>query len=158
MKRLDKYFKQLTKAVYERHGHAYGELLAQWPAIVGERLAQHTSPERVKWPKQAPSPLKYGGVLIVNVEPGFALEVQYEAPRLIERVNGYFGFGAVSAVKIVQRRVAGKPLPSPSMRALTPSEAGEIDERLAGIGNRGLKDALARLGAGVKGTGAKPQD
>jgi hypothetical protein len=154
MERLDKYFKQLTKAAYERHGHAYGEVLAQWPAIAGDRLSQRTVPERMKWPKQADSMQKYGGVLVVRVDPGFALDLQYEAPRLIERVNGYLGFGAVAAIKIVQGRgvrPGAKPSPQPKLEA---SQATELDERLAGIGNRGLKDALARLGRGVKS--AKP--
>jgi hypothetical protein len=151
MERLDKHFKRLTQAVYEKHGLAYGELLAQWDAIVGERLASYTQPERIKWPKQAHSLQKYGGVLVVKTIPGFALELQYEAPRVIERLNGYFGFGAISAIKIKQRAFEKKPgrrLKVPPM--LPPAEAQKLEERLAGIADRGLKDALARLGTGLK--------
>jgi len=151
MERLDKHFKQLTKAAYEKHGFAYGEVLAQWDAIVGERLARYTQPERIRWPKQAQTLQKYGGVLVVKVLPGFALELQYEAPRLIERLNGYFGFGAISAIKIVQRefeKTTAQRLKALPM--LSPAEAQKLEERLAGIADHGLKDALARLGTGLK--------
>jgi hypothetical protein len=150
MERLDKHFKQLTRAAYEKHGFAYGEVLAQWDAIVGEKLAGHTRPLRIRWPKQAHSMQKYGGILVIRATPGFALELQYEGPRLIERLNGYFGYGAISAIKIVQGEFvkAAQRLKAPP--TLPPDEAATLEERLAGIANRGLKDALVRLGTGLK--------
>jgi hypothetical protein len=151
MERLDKHFKLLTRAVYEKHGFAYGEVLAQWDAIVGEKLAEHTQPLRIKWPRQANSAQRYGGVLWVQALPGYGLELQYEAPRLVERLNGYFGYGAISAVKIVQGKFVKK---TPQRRSgpvrLPLEEAARIEERLAGIADQGLKDALVRLGAGLK--------
>jgi hypothetical protein len=150
MERLDKHFKRLTRAVFERHGFAYGEALTQWDAIVGERLAQHTRPLKVKWPRQHSSPQKLGGVLTVQAAPGFALELHYETPRLIERINSYFGYGAISAVRIVPGNPARHSRSLKAAAAVPPGEAAAIKERLAGIAEGGLKEALARLGAGVK--------
>jgi hypothetical protein len=150
MERLDKHFKRLTRAVYDRHGFAYGEMLSQWEAIVGEKLAQHTRPLKLKWPRSGPSPQKHGGVLIVQAVPGFAMELHYESPRLIERLNSYFGYGAISAIKIVQGDFARPLTPPPAAPALAPAEEAALKEQLAGIGDGGLKDALARLGASVK--------
>jgi hypothetical protein len=150
MDRLDKHFKALTQAVYERHGFAYGEILAQWEAIMGERLSEHTRPARIRWPKQPGSARKYGGVLVIQTNPGFALELQYEVPRVIERVNSYFGYGAIAGVKIVQGPLRpGKnkkrPEPAPDSDAIP-----GLKERLAGIADEALRDALARLGKGLK--------
>jgi len=151
MERIDKHFKRLTRAVYEKHGFAYAEILAQWDIIVGEKLAGRTRPLRIKWPRQAPSPHKYGGVLVVQSLPGFALELNYEAPRLIERLNVFFGYGAISSVKVVQgefARPAARRQPAP--QALAPPEAAELEQRLAGIAQSGLKDALVRLATSLK--------
>jgi hypothetical protein len=151
MERLDKHFRQLTRAAYERHGFAYGEVLSQWDAIVGDKLAQHVRPLRIKWPKQAHSAQKYGGVLVVRAEPGFALELQYETPRLIERLNGYFGYGAISGIKITQGAFGrGSPKERLESPPLPPQESARLEERLAGIADQGLKDALVRLGTGLK--------
>jgi hypothetical protein len=151
MERLDKHFRRLTRAAYERHGFAYGEVLSQWNAIVGDKLAEHVRPLKIKWPKQAHSAQKYGGVLMVKAEPGFVLDLHYESPRLIERLNGYFGYGAISSIKIVQgsfaREGARERSPSPP---LPRREAARLEERLAGIADQGLKDALVRLGTGLK--------
>ena len=150
MQRLDKHFKQLTRAVYEKHGFAYGEVLAQWDTIVGEKLARYTRPERLKWAKQAPSAQKYGGTLVVRVLPGHGLDLQYEAPRLIERLNGYFGYQAVSAIKIVQRPFAERAPERLRAPELSAPEEAALEERLAGIAPGGLKDALIRLGTSIK--------
>jgi hypothetical protein len=94
---------------------------------------------------------RYGGILWVQALPGYGLELQYETPRLVERLNGYFGYGAISAVKIVQGKFVKK---TPQRRSgpvrLPLEEAARIEERLAGIADQGLKDALVRLGAGLK--------
>jgi hypothetical protein len=150
MERLDKQFKRITRASYERHGFAYGEVLAQWDAIVGDRLARHTKPLKLKWPRQGNSPQKYGGILTVAAAPGFAMELHYESPRLIERLNGYFGYGAISAIKIAPGSPGRQTTPRTATPALAPQEAAALEERLAGIAEGGLKEALVRLGAGVK--------
>jgi hypothetical protein len=151
MDRLDKHFKTLTRAVYERHGFAYGEILAQWDAILGERLSAHTRPTRIKWPRQPGSARKYGGVLVVQADAGFALELQYETPRLIERVNSYFGYGAIAGVKIIQRTPGpGRNRSHPEPAELSPMETNDLKERLAGIDDEALRNALARLGRGLK--------
>jgi len=150
MERLDKHFKQLTRAAYEKHGFAYGEVLTQWEAIVGEKLARHTRPLKIKWPRQGSSPRKYGGILMVQAAPGFAMELHYESPRLIERLNGYFGYGAISAIKIAPGTYAPSSSSPNSAPATVPGEDFSLKERLAGIAEGSLKEALARLGAGVK--------
>jgi hypothetical protein len=150
MERLDKHFKQLTRAAFERHGFAYGEALMQWDAIVGERLAQHTRPLKLKWPRQDRSAQKFGGILTVEAAPGFAMELHYQTPRLIERLNGYFGYGAVSAIKIVSGSAERQSRLPKAAPAVPPGEDAALKERLAGIAEGGLKEALARLGAGVK--------
>ena len=87
---------------------------------------------------------------MVQAAPGYAMELHYESPRLIERLNGYFGYGAISAIKIVQGAFT-PPLSAPkSAPAMAPGEEAALKERLAGIAEGGLKEALARLGAGVK--------
>jgi hypothetical protein len=151
MERLEKHFKRLTRAVYEKHGFTYGEILAQWDTIVGTQLAACTRPLRIKWPRQAPALQKYGGVLLVQSLPGFALELNYQAPQLIERINSYFGYAAISSIKVIQGEFArSEKTSAPIPEALTAREAAELDERLAGIALSGLKNALARLAVSVK--------
>ena len=147
METLDKHFRALTKQAFARYGFAYGELIARWPEIVGEALSPHCEPERIRWPRGASETAqKAGGTLFITAAPGRALDVQYEGPRIIERINRFYGYGAIASVKIAQGQItwrqapAAQPLPQ-APQALT----GEIQT----IADQGLKAALERLAAGV---------
>ncbi|MGL4527478.1 MAG: DciA family protein, partial [Aestuariivirga sp.] len=82
MDTLDKHFRELTRQAFARYGFSYAEVNARWPEIVGEALAQHARPERIKWPRGAgENAQKLGGTLVIAAAPGRALDLQYEVPR-----------------------------------------------------------------------------
>lgn len=148
--RLDKHFRRLTRSVFARYGFAYAEVLRQWPAIVGDDLGRITMPERIKWPRPAGAPgdsRKTGGTLVLRVAEGRALEVQHLVPRIIERVNGFYGYQALTGVKLLQGRVAAPP------GIVAESAPETADEALNGcveaIRDSGLRAALLRLGTAV---------
>jgi hypothetical protein len=157
MERLDKHFKAITHAAFERHGFAKGEILNQWPSIAGDKLARSAAPLRVVWPRQSPAGQKSGGTLVVRVDPAVALDLQYEAPRVIERVNSYFGYAAIAAIRIVQGQVAStdRQLSRTTARE-DAKERPQLRARLSGIADERLQDALSRLGAGIQGQPGKP--
>jgi hypothetical protein len=156
--RLDKHFRRLTKQVFARYGFAYGDVLSRWSAIVGDELGRVSVPERIRRPRPsgpAGHGRKSGGTLVLRVAEGRALEFQHLGPRVMERINSYYGYEAVAALKIVQGTVASpsgvRPQPGPEM----PNEA--VGERLETIEDDGLRAALMRLGAAVsRRDGASP--
>lgn len=155
METLDRHFRDLTQAAFARHGFAYAELLARWPAIVGEELSRHSEPERIRWPRGLSAEAhKQGGTLIVRSLPGHALELQHLVPHLIERINGFYGYGAITAVKVVQGALAAKPKAVPKTARLGARAAKALEARLAGIADERLKNALRRLGAQALSTRA----
>jgi hypothetical protein len=149
------HFRAILRPAFERHGFAYAEVLTQWPAIVGAPLAALSAPERIRWPRlpgneEGSRRRRLGGTLIVRVDQGRAIELQHLTPRIIERINAYYGYGAIAELRIVQG-----PLP-PARRAaraappvLDAALAGALDRRLAGVASEPLKGALRRLGTGV---------
>ena len=88
-----------------KRGFAQARLITEWPAIVGDMLARETVPQKLVFPRGS----RGDGVLHLRVSSGFALELQHIAPQLIERINGFFGYGAVadSAAAIDAARAEG---------------------------------------------------
>lgn len=145
METLDKHFRDLTRAVFARYGFAYAEVVARWPEIVGDQLAGVSRPERIRWPRSAEAGRKSGGTLIVSAAPGRALDLQYEVPRIIERINRFYGHGAIAAVKVT----ASQELPR-GPASDRPPIGKIIDSRvLERIEDDPLKAALQRLGEAV---------
>lgn len=140
---------KLTAPLFRRRGFADGTVVAEWVAIVGERLAAHTVPERIVFPPRKRSE----GTLKLRVAScGLALELQHFQPQLIERINGYFGFPAISRIQLLHGPVPPRrPRGSVRVRPLTPEEQKQITDALAGIGDPDLAEALESLGRCVLG-------
>ena len=143
---------RIAGAVLGKRGFGEAQLVAQWPAIIGESLAAGVSPEKLSFPRGE----RKDGTLHLRVAPGLGLEVQHREPVLVERINAFFGYRAVARLALKQGPAvaATAPLP-PRPRPLKAEERQLLDERLAAIEEGELKAALQRLGAAVIGT-AKP--
>ncbi|MFO1122661.1 MAG: DciA family protein [Hyphomicrobiales bacterium] len=151
METLDKHFRNLTRDAFARFGFSYAEVIARWPEIAGATLAAHCRPMRIRWPRgSGETDQARGGTLVIAAAPGRALDLQYEVPRIMERVNAFYGFGAIAAVKIVaQPKAFGEPPPRRPV-----AQKPFADPALDTIADDDLKAALQRLGAGVSARSA----
>ena len=146
-------------------GFTGADILASWPAIVGDRLAAASRPIKVEWPRRQPGQDKAeAATLVVRVEGVFALELQHTAPLVVERVNAFYGWRCIGRLVLKQGPVgrreparAAPPEPSPAQRL-------RVARAVSGLGEPPLRDALARLGeavsaaetAGLATTGTPP--
>ncbi|MGH6815480.1 MAG: DUF721 domain-containing protein, partial [Hyphomicrobiaceae bacterium] len=97
----------VTDKVFEKHPFSDAALLTEWPAIVGTDLAGYTTPERLTRPrkKKTATSAEAGGqdrpgtTLTLRVESARVLDVHYRGEQIIERINGYFGYRAVTVLK-----------------------------------------------------------
>lgn len=128
---------------FQAQGFAAAEVLIRWPEIVGVDVASVCQPERL-------SGGRAGGTLIIRAAGAAALELQHRAPQVIDRVNHYFGYPAVQRLKLIQAPLlpARRPAP-PERRALTAAESAAIAGAVGATRDPGLREALARLGAGI---------
>jgi hypothetical protein len=129
--------------IAKRGGGILARLKAEWAAIVGAEWAA------VAWP----SALGRDGVLKLRTPATAAVELQHRAPLLIERINLFFGRSVITRLALVQGPI---PLDSSSRQrpaaTLAASEVAALDERLSGIADPDLREALGRLGHAVIGT------
>ncbi len=108
---------KLTKKAFEKYGFSAASLLTDWPLIAGPTLAQYTMPERLKWPHHvdaySDTPVgaegRPGATLVLRVDSARAIDVQYQSAQLIERINAYFGYKAVTALRFIQAPLSPTP-------------------------------------------------
>lgn len=157
METLDRHFRDLTRAVFERYGHAFAELIMRWPEIAGPAIAAIAEPEKIRWPRAQDGGRKQGGTLIVRAQAGRALDISYAAPLLIERINRFFGYGTIAAVKAVPMASfparPGKRVPPAGREKAVPAETD-----IGGIADPGLRTALSRLAAARQSADGSPQE
>lgn len=159
-KAVGSFVPRLTRPAFERYGFSAAALITDWETIVGADIARFTMPERLKWPKRVAwtgedvaeeDRGRPGATLILAVAAGRALDIQYKAAQLIERINSYFGYRAVADLRIVQVPHIKAPATA-SIPPLTPvatPTAAKPREELAQITEPGLRAALERMAEGL---------
>lgn len=136
-----------------RHGFAEPDVLLRWAEIVGEALAPTCRPVRVSYGQRG-----LGATLVVKADSGRATEVEHLAPRIVERVNQFYGYRAVARVRVTQSGAApGFAEKQAGFSAAPPAPTGADADRAAalteGVEDAGLRAALTRLGANVLARG-----
>ena len=132
----------LTGKALGRRGLAFGGLIAEWPSIVGARMADRTSPFRIVFPHGQ----RENAVLHLRVATAVALDIQHLAPQIIERLNTFFGYKAVAKLKLIHTAMNRAGPPRPRQKPLGAAEAEAISAAAASIPDQGLSEALARFG------------
>ena len=147
---------KITKAVLDKGGRDYATIIAEWPAIVGQALAGSSQPEKLIR-RRAGDERSSGGVLTIRVSGGAALEIQHREPQIIERINSYIGYRAVTRLKLVQGVLTRRPrLGLPPARELDGAESQAIDSAAGHVSDPDLRSHLARFGRALA-TGTPPR-
>jgi hypothetical protein len=150
--RLAELVGKVVDPVIARRGFATGDLIAAWPAIVGQAFAACTQPERVAWPRTAEGAQPAAGTLFLRVDGPRAIFLQHELPQIRERINALLGYAAIGQIRITQGPVQTRTLPlQPPATALSPDGEAALANALGSVGDESLRAALDRLGRGVLG-------
>ena len=152
-------------AAFRRFGFVQSSVVSRWKEIVGDRYACVSSPESIRFPPGRRS----NGVLTLVVEGAHAPVMQHVAPVIVERVNRFFGYEAVSRLQfkqgLVQVARANSRIAPPSLRSpRAPSTAAQADvvvptdvsdslREIADPELRACMEALARGVAASEGQG-----
>jgi hypothetical protein len=148
LRRLPDLLTRVLEPAARRRGLAEAKLLTEWPTIVGSGLAARCHPIRLSQRSDRP-----GAVLLLHVAGAAALELQHSEPQILERINGFFGYDAVTRLRLIQaplpRRIA--PPPPPANRSPSDTEEIEIARAVRDIRDPGLRAALRSLGRTLKG-------
>jgi hypothetical protein len=154
-KAVGSFLPSLTTKALQKYGFSAASLIMEWPSIVGSEIARYAAPERLKWPRSpeiaddeadaGARSRRSGAVLMLRVDSAKALDVQYRAAQIIERINAYFGYAAVAQLRTVQA-----PMPPAASRREARARPEPLTREVANIGDARLRDALARLGAEIR--------
>ena len=154
---------KLTTGIFGKTNMLFGKMLAEWAAIAGEEIASQSTPLELKFSRTSSGKSAKDGktvktdktppkaTLHLAVQPAYALELSYQKNLLIERLNMFFGYGAIKDIKLIQNSeiMNNKILKKPKIRPLTLQEQQKIDSLVTGIQENDLQTALKNLGKAI---------
>ncbi len=144
----------LAKQLLGLNGMLEIELLANWSNIVGKTLAQYSLPQKIRFHKNERSD---GSLELVVLSGAFALEIKQREKQILEKINTYFGYSAVSKLKIIQNScpenflLTKKPIDNVKNFLVSETEQTYITELVKDIHSDKLRETLNNLGKAVFG-------
>ncbi len=133
---------------FRKRGFAARDVVTHWAVMAPAPYDRVAAPDKLVWPRNERN--AGGAVLHLRCAPGHALALNHEGAKVAAAVNRYFGYVLVASVRLSvepfvppqRAEVVEKPAPRPDPA---------IDAAIAGVEDGGIRDALRRLGRGIKG-------
>lgn len=148
---------KIAAKAFEKYGFHTAEIMTDWAKIAGGDIAKWTEPERLKWPRGPGSGgddeggARPGSTLVLRVDPARALEIEYKAAEIIDRINRYFGYRAVERLTLIQSPLMTKAVLASNPIAQAATEPPESPPaEVSSAPDDGLKTALTNLWASIK--------
>lgn len=142
----------LLRQLLGNNGVIFLELLKSWPEIVGKELSGYCLPQRFYFKKDE----RTNGCLYISVLSGaFAIEIQQKQKFIVERINAFFGYPALSGIKICQ---SGNPddfladkknIDKVKKNVVSAGEESYITELTKNINNDELRQSLENIGRAI---------
>ena len=127
------------KKVINNRGQVYSEILNNWKIIAGESLF------KVSYPKSFKSSNKFGlSTLLIMVERGKEVDLEYSKKEIIDRMNNFFGKIVVEKIKFTSFDYEEKIINKEKKfnRSVTKDK---FDNQIKNIKNDKIKKSLIEL-------------
>jgi len=83
------------KGILKKNGYNYSEIISKWRILVGKEISSLALPVSIKMRKRNAS-----GTLILIVNRGDEISVEYSKREIIEKINSHFGYKLINEIKL----------------------------------------------------------
>tara|TARA_B100000029_G_C17049178_1_gene768827 strand:+ start:12 stop:491 length:480 start_codon:yes stop_codon:yes gene_type:complete len=83
------------RGILRKNGYNYSEIITKWKILLEKDIANFSYPVSIKMSKKGP-----GSILVIGVERGNEITLEYSKKDIINKINSYFGYNFISEVKL----------------------------------------------------------
>ena len=155
-KKIGETLTRINKNYLSKFGKIEFLILSKWTQIVGSFFADHSEPDKISRITEEfnefDEPI-YKNFLHVRVSPAAAVEFQHYKDTIIEKINSYFGYKAISDLRLQQNFVPEKKIKKNINlydNDLSEEEKVSIKSEINNIKNEELEKSIVNLGASIK--------
>ena len=130
-----------VKGILKKNGYNYSEIISKWNLLVGKNISNCCYPKSIK--------MAHGdknGILILSIERGNEINIEYSKKEIINKINSYFGYKLINEVKL-------QTINSESRKAKKNTRekfSKNFDEKINKIKNKNIRNSLSQLLKAIK--------
>ena len=125
------------KQILKKNGYNYSEIISKWNLLVGKDISNYCYPKSIKMARE-----NKNGALVLLVERGNEINVEYSKKDIINKINSYFGYQLISEIRLQTFSPINKKEKEKNIISNSPKKfAKKINE----IKNKDIRDSLSQL-------------
>ncbi len=125
------------KGILKKNGYNYSEIISKWNLLVGKDIANYCYPKSIKMTRQ-----NSNGTLILLVERGNEINVEYSKKEIINKINNYFGYKLINEIRLQTFNSTNK---KSKHEKLLNKSSKKFKEKINEIKNKSIRDSLSQL-------------
>ena len=125
------------KGILKKNGYNYSEIISKWNFLVGQNISNCCYPKSIKV-----SQANKNGILVLSVERGNEINVEYSKQEIINKINSYFGYKLISKIRLQTFNSAN--IKQKKQNVLSKSSK-KFEKKINEIKNKDIRNSLSQL-------------
>ena len=125
------------KQILKKNGYNYSEIISKWNLLVGKDISSWCYPKSIKMSRG-----NKNGALVVLVERGNEINVEYSKKEIINKINSYFGYQLISEIRLQTFSPINKKEKEKNIISNSPKK---FEKKINEIKNKDIRDSLSQL-------------
>ena len=126
-----------VKGILKKNGYNYSEIISKWNLLVGREISNCCYPKSIKMTRGNKS-----GTLILSIERGNEINVEYSKKEIINKVNSYFGYRLINEIRLQTLNSLNKKNKDKNIQN---ESSKKFKEKINEIKNKDIRDSLEQL-------------
>ncbi len=125
------------KQILKKNGYNYSEIISKWNLLVGKDISNYCYPKSIKMSRE-----NKNGALVLLVERGNEINVEYSKKDIINRINSYFGYQLIGEIRLQTFSPINKKEKEKNIISNSPKK---FEKKINEIKNKDIRDSLSQL-------------
>ena len=130
------------KGILKKNGYNYSEIISKWNSLVGKDISSCAYPKSIKIKKKDKD-----GTLILNVNRGDEINIEYSKNEIMNKINSYFGYQLIKEIKIETFSAKEK---SNNKKNILGNFSKNFEEKISKVENLKIRNSLSQLLKAIK--------
>jgi hypothetical protein len=127
------------KKILNKKGFVYSEILNRWNYLVGNEISKVSFPKTFR-----PSGKNAPGTLIVSVQRGNEINIEFSKNTIIEKINSFFGYKILNNIRLETFNNLKENINKKKMNIST-NTTKKFKDSVKSVNNEKIKKSLMKL-------------
>jgi hypothetical protein len=128
-----------VKKILNKKGFVYSEILNRWNYLVGNEISKVSFPKTFK-----PNGKNAPGTLIISVQRGNEISVEFNKNTIIEKINSFFGYKILNNIRLETFNNLKENINKKKMY-ISKNTTEKFKDSLKSLNNEKIKKSLMKL-------------